>query len=68
MKKSEMIKLMIDKAREWDDTIRDDAYEYIMPAILDAQLKAGMLPPTRNADQKSSYGYARINEWSEESL
>jgi len=31
--------------------------------ILQIVEAAGMLPPIRNADQKSSYGYARIYEW-----
>jgi hypothetical protein len=28
--------------------------------------KIGMLPPARNADLKSEYGYARIYEWEKE--
>ncbi len=34
--------------------------------ILTTLEQAGMLPPVRNADQKSSYGYARVYTWERE--
>ncbi len=34
--------------------------------ILSDLEKVGMLPPVRNADQKSSYGYARVWIWEKE--
>jgi len=64
MKRSEMIKLMNDTYIKFDtkmSTTRDK-----MSLILEEMEKVGILPPCRDADVKSEYGYARIWKWSKE--
>lgn len=64
MKRSEMLKLM------WDEVTSTRTYMETTMEILDKAIRVaeenGMLPPCRDADQKSSYGYARIFEWDKE--
>lgn len=65
MKKSEALK-----------AIKDSLYchlpqykecpDYIAETVLQSLEGLGMLPPIRNADLKSMYGYARIYEWEKE--
>ena len=42
-----------------------DAMEFCS-LLLQLTEEMGMLPPRRNADLKSSYGYAQIYEWEKE--
>lgn len=42
--------------------------EHVSEEILDKIENVGMLPPTRNADLKSAYGYARVQEWEKEDV
>lgn len=72
MKRSELVYL-IDQylMHEWQGNVPKDAngaWDSWQSAsnILEVVEKAGMLPPCRNADQKSSYGYARVYEWEKE--
>lgn len=63
MKRSEMIKIILSE-------IPGDEYwgpdEGVAQRVLDAIERAGMLPPQRNADKESSYGYAQVWEWEKE--
>ncbi len=61
MKRSEAIRIIKDNLSGYTP---DD--EKCANWILEDLEKVGMLPPQRNADQKSSYGYAQIWEWEKE--
>lgn len=70
MKRSEMLKKMInfqhDESYYVLKNLSNEELLDFMDEILTNLEKAGMLPPARDADQKSSNGYARVWEWSKE--
>lgn len=67
-----MIKIIINAGPDgqrpgWiEEEYPEDLQEKVAGDILTAIEEAGILPPQRDADLRSSYGYAQIWEWSKE--
>ena len=72
MKRSDIKRYLIDKIdNKWDIPWEDFGdpclnKDEFADNILSWLEEAGMLPPVRNADLKSSYGWARVYEWETE--
>lgn len=62
LKRSAAIRIIMRVLRD----VRVESDEQKADRILSALQGHGMLPPARDADQRSSYGYARVWTWEPE--
>lgn len=62
LRKSELREALVDLFAANHDILTDVRADQIIGLVEDM----GMIPPTRDADRRSSYGYARINQWEKE--
>jgi len=67
--RGQMVQLMVDKANERHkgESILEPGFAHrLASTMLEACEEAGMLPPQRDAENKSSYGYAQLWRWEKE--
>lgn len=65
MKRSKVANKLVKLLKDWEGSMLDKNCANEILTLLTGP-EVGMLPPPRNADQKSSYGYARVYAWENE--